>query len=168
MQPAITYSTFTTPICNFNQDVHTIELSSGQILFGTTSSLSRDPDRLLLAHGDQKLVEMEDFDHADKAGVTESSEAWDVQTAEGAGGFESIDNGEDIEDKPTIHPSSFDIISWCEKVVDSGTEPFPLAPTPFERGVLGGLSVNDVLMIKGLIDPLVYIQFFDVSSFSIL
>lgn len=42
--------------------------------------------------------------------------------------------------------------------------PPPLAPTPFERGVIA----NDLFMIKGLIHPPVYLHFFDpTSSFSL-
>jgi hypothetical protein len=36
----------------------------------------------------------------------------------------------------------------------------------FERGVIASMSVNDTLMVKGLIYPPVYIQFFDLSYFS--
>jgi hypothetical protein len=47
------------------------------------------------------------------------------------------------------------------EVVDSGAEPFPRITTFFERGVIGGPSADGALMIKVLIDPCVYIQFFD-------
>ena len=67
-----------------------------------------------------------------------------------------------------ICPSSLDIISWYEKVVDCRAEPLPFTPASFERGVIGGLSTNDILMIKGLIAPPVYIQFLDLGSFSYL
>jgi hypothetical protein len=72
-----------------------------------------------------------------------------------------------VEDKSTICPSSLDIISWYQTVIYSELEPPPLIPTPFEKGIIGGMSVNDVLMVKGLIHPLVYIQFMDLTSFSL-
>ena len=71
------------------------------------------------------------------------------------------------EDKSTICPSSSDIISWYQTVIYSELEPPSLIPTPFEKGVIGGMSVNDVLMVKGLIHPLVYLQFMDLTSFSL-
>jgi len=71
-----------------------------------------------------------------------------------------------IQDKSPICPSSLDIMSWSQHVVDSGPrEPF-LTDTSFERGVIASQSVNDILMIKGLIKPSIYIQFLDLSLFS--
>jgi hypothetical protein len=53
-------------------------------------------------------------------------------------------------------------------VRDFGTDPCPLTPTPLENSIFSGLSVNDILMIGALVDPLVYTQPFDLSSFSTL
>ena len=101
---------------------------------------------------------------ADKGIVTDAlSEAWDVQTIEGT---ETSDDIDIMEDKLPTGPSSSDILSWYEQVVKSTPEPLPLIPGSFERGVIGGMSTNDVLMIKGLIDRLEYIQFLDLGSFS--
>lgn len=60
------------------------------------------------------------------------------------------------------------IVSWSEDIINSEFLP-ELKPTPFKRGTIPGESVNDTLMKKGLIDPLVYIQFLDLSlsSFSL-
>ena len=82
-------------------------------------------------------------------------EAWDVQTIEGTE-TPDIDGMEDVEEKPPTGPSSSDILSWYEQVAESAPEPLPLMPGSFERGVIGGMSTNDVLMIKGLIDPPVH------------
>lgn len=82
-------------------------------------------------------------------------------------GFDDIDSiDEDVEEKSAVCCSSSDIISWYEKVVGDGVEPLPLTSAPYERGVVGGSSTNDILMIKGLIDPRVYIHLFDLSRFS--
>lgn len=35
----------------------------------------------------------------------------------------------------------------------------PLIPTSFEKGIVGGMSTNDFLMIKGMIDPRLYVQY---------
>ena len=109
-------------------------------------------------------TETGDVQRADKGIVTDAlSEAWDVQTIEGT---ETSDDIDIMEDKPPTGPSSSDILSWYEQVVKSTPEPLPLIPGSFERGVIGGMSTNDVLMIKGLIDRLEYIQFLDLGSFS--
>jgi hypothetical protein len=42
----------------------------------------------------------------------------------------------------------------------------PLILTPFEKGIIGGLSTNDMLMIKGLIDPGLYVQYIHLELFS--
>jgi hypothetical protein len=128
-----------------------------------------DPGGLLLGLKYEKLAEMKDLQHADwdavsvVTGSPGLSEAWDIQTVKGS--RDSDDIG-DSEDTAAIRPSSLDIISWYEDVTDSEAEFLPLTPTPLESGVIGGLSVNDILMIKGLIDPPVYIQFFDLHAFS--
>jgi hypothetical protein len=156
---------------NRNQDVRTFELPSGQILLGTIPSFSRDGDGLLTP-GHEGLAEMGDVQRADKGIVTGAmslpvtSEAWDVQTIEGTEASGDIDAMEDVEEKPPTGPSSSDILSWYEQVAESTPESLPLIPGSFEGGVIGGMSTNDVLMIKGLIDPSVYIQFLDLSSFS--
>jgi hypothetical protein len=93
-----------------------------------------------------------------------------VRPSEGWSGTEdSGDTGdvEAVQDKSAICPSSLDITVWYQKLVNSKPEPPSLIPTPFERGVIGGMSVNDVLMVKGLIHLLVYTQFMDLSSFSL-
>ena len=99
-----------------------------------------------------------------------TSKAWDVQGAEAIEGFDDINSiEEDVEEKPAMGLSSFDIVSWSENVVNPGAEPVPqLIPTSFKKGVISGSSANNVLMIKGLIDPPVYVQFLELSSFSCL
>ncbi|KIL56388.1 hypothetical protein M378DRAFT_172785 [Amanita muscaria Koide BX008] len=147
-------------------------LPSGQILLGTIPSFSWGGDELLLTPGYEGLAEMWDVQRADKGIVTGAMslpvtcEAWDVQTIKGTEASDDIDVMEDVEEKPPTGPSSLDILSWYEQVAESAPEPLPLIPGSFKRGVIGGMSANDILMIKGLIDPPVYIQFLDLSSFS--
>ena len=113
---------------------------------------------------DETLPTKDDLELIDisvMAGITGSpvtSEAW-TET-------EDEDTIDDIQDRSTICPSSFDIALWSQKVVNSGLEPLPIIRTPFEKGVIASMSVNDILMVKGLISPPVYVQFFDLALFS--
>jgi hypothetical protein len=176
-RPIITYGTPTAHSSspNPNRDVRTFELPSGQIVLGTTPCFSLDRDGLLLTAGDEGLSETGDVQHADKGIVTgvrsllASSEAWGDRTVNGTEDSDDSDDInaiEDVKEKPPTCPTSFDIVSWYEKVAESAPEPLPLIPGSFERGVIGGQSVNDLLMVKGLINPPVYIQFLDLSIFS--
>jgi len=106
--------------------------------------------------------DLESIDISTMAGITGSpltSEAW-TETED-----EDEDKIDDIQDKPMICPSPFDIPLWYQKV-KSGPEPLPLTHGSFERGVIASMTVNDILMVKGLIDPAVYVQFLDLGSFS--
>ena len=152
--------------------MRTFELPSGQILLGATPSLSRDGDELLFAARDEGSAEMGDVVHVDKGIVTGvmslpvTYDGWDIQSIEGTETSSDINAIEDVDERPPTGLSSPDISSWNEQVAEFTPEPLPLIPGSFERGVIGGMSTNDVLMIKGLIDPLQYIQFFDLSVFS--
>ena len=78
------------------------------------------------------------------------------------------DKTDDNSRKSDICSPQIDIMSWYENVVDCKPVPFlPLTPTPFEKGTIGGPSVNDFLMIKGLIHPALYVQFLDLRPFSL-
>ena len=115
---------------------------------------------------------MGDVVHADKGIVTRAMSlpvmygGWDIQSIEGTETSNDINTIKDVDEQPPTGLSSPDVSSWNEQVVEFTPEPLPLIPGSFERGVIGGMSTNDVLMIKGLIDPLQYIQFFDLSVFS--
>jgi len=75
-------------------------------------------------------------------------------------------NDDDVMVVQNEPPLSLDILSWSQNVVDSRPEPLPFTPTPFKRGVISNMSANDILMVRGLIKPTVYIQFVDLSLFS--
>lgn len=160
-----------TPDCNTDQDVDTIELPSGEILLGATPFASWDRDGLLLTPTDEELVGLEDAWHDNKGVVTGAissptmSEVWNTQTNTDSHDPDATD---DIDGKTPAHPTPLDILTWCEGVAesDSTPEPLPLIHGSFKRGVMGGQSANDILMIKGLIDVLVYVQFHDLSVFS--
>jgi hypothetical protein len=174
-KPTITFGTFTAQ--SSSSDPHQvprpIELPSGQILFGTMPSVSLDREGLLLTVPDEGSAEPMSVTRANKDFVTSSrvTRAWDSQSTALTEDSDVIDESteaSDVDGKSKNYSSSLEVISWYEKVVDCATEPLlPLTPTPFERGVIGGQSINDILMIKGLIDTQVYLHFFDLISFSL-
>jgi hypothetical protein len=156
-QPTITFDVHTTNSLSHN-------LNQGKC--AVEPRLSPTPTYLdWLRYGEEGLTK-EDLQHLDDsiaAGVTGSpmtSEAW-TETEDS----DNIINTTAIQDKSTFCRLSLDIMSWSQKVVNSEPE-LLLTPTSFERGVTASMSVNDILMVKGLINPSVYLQFFDLSSFS--
>jgi hypothetical protein len=179
MQPSVTYGPPNlSSMQSRSQDPHAIRLPSGQVVFGTTPVISWDHAGLLLTSREEELADMGDAhkQHACEGIVAPSitylssatSEAWDVQTPEGSEDLDNIGGVEDASDvKPTISPSSFDISTWIDNVViDPGAEPPTLTPSPFKKGVIGSMSVNDILMIKGCIKVPAYTRFLDLRSFS--
>jgi hypothetical protein len=59
-----------------------------------------------------------------------------------------------------------DLLPWLNAVTCDDEKMPPLTRGSFKRGVIGSMSVNDILMIKGLIDPGVYVEFIDLEPFS--
>jgi hypothetical protein len=163
-KPIVTYGTSTahSSRCTPHHDARSVELPSGQILFDATPSVSLDRDGLLLSPAADELTSK---GRVTSWLVASASGAWDLPTAEGA---DSDEIDEDEDEKSEIHSLPFDVKSWYEKVAYCEPEPIlPLIPTPFKRGIIGSYSVNDILMIKGLIHPLVYVDFLDLSAFSV-
>jgi hypothetical protein len=68
--------------------------------------------------------------------------------------------------------SRSDIVAWSNMITDenekTSSKVTPLTPTPFENGIIGGLSTNDLLMIKGLIDPGLYVQYLHILAAMIM
>ena len=165
--------TFTSTMTTFGTHVpHSFELPSGQILIGIMPSVSLDTEGLVLhTSGSQVTREPKGITHPTKCivsslALTIASDTWDVQT--GGDDSDIVDERTEasaVEAKSEIDSLLVFVKSWSEKVVDCVPTLLPLTPSPFERGVIGGQSVNDVLMIKGLIPPPTYFHFFDLSSF---
>lgn len=135
----------------------------------TTPFVSSDGDGLLLAPRDKELMQLGVADEDIGTGAINlpvPSEPWDNQTIMDTDDSDDIDAIEDVEEKSPTRPTSLDILLWYENVADLESMPEPLPHGSFKRGVIGSQSVNDILMIKGLIDPLVYVQFLDLSVFS--
>ena len=151
---------------NLNLGKYTIEYPLGPIFLGQPTHLTVTDGPLFVAM-DEGLTKGGDLQHVRGSfdgivGSPVTSGGWSGTEHPGDTG-----NVKAREDKSTICPSSSDIISWYQTVIYSELEPPSLIPTPFEKGVIGGMSVNDVLMVKGLIHPLVYLQFMDLTSFSL-
>jgi hypothetical protein len=147
---------------NFNLDKRTIERLVGPVFLGILTHFAPGTDEMQVTVADEIPVTVTDelfvadgeddglmkqVDGGFIAGITDSpvtSEAWsDTDDSD------DIDDVKVVEDKFAICPSSSDIVLWYQKVMNSETEPDPLIPTLFKRGVIGSMSVNDVLMARG-------------------
>jgi hypothetical protein len=123
-------------------------------------------DGLLFTARDEGLTKEADMQH--DGGITTGVTGSPVTSEDFTD--DSDDNGdvEAVRDKSTgaMGLSSLDITVWRHKVTNSEPAPPSLIPSAFERGAIGRMSVNDVLMVEGLISPSIYIHFFDLSYFS--
>ena len=168
-KPRTSFGTFDAMPPNKDQYIRTIGLPHGQVLVGTAPSVTLGTDGLVLTLGEDGGTK--DTHVPSKSSASEislvSASIWDAQT------FGTIEEFEDMKDlKPVAHPirlCSADIYSWYVHVLIScsGMEtlcPPPLVPSPFQGGALGGMRTNDILMIKGLLHPSIFIEFFDLSS----
>ena len=90
-----------------------------------------------------------------------------ITASELTGSSEEDEKEEKAKDTQPPALSSLDILDWLNHVENGTTSQYsPLPPTSFKKGDIACMTVNDILMIQGLIDPGVYIQFLDLSSFS--
>ena len=121
-----------------------------------TSPIDGDENIQELEHADGSI--MDESIMASVTGLPATSQVW-TETEDGG------DVEGDVEDKSTNCLSSADIVAWSWNVMNSRPEPPSLTSDSFERGVIASMTVNDILMIKGLVNPAVYIQFFDLSLF---
>jgi len=157
-------TTFATKQATNASGVHAMDSPSRDLNQGEPRYFSLAPARL------DNFIDREDepprevLQHIDDTSLTGSpmtNEAWT--------GTEDSDTTSDttiVQNRSSTCLSSSDILSWSQNVVEADLETLLLTLTPFERGVISSYSVNDILMIKGLIPPLVYIQFLDLSKFS--
>ena len=155
-----------TPRADSVHDRSAFELASSEILVCTTPFISwRGGDGLQLTAVNEFQPKMHDVESDPlHQAIEEGSEL----ISELSGGSSEAS---DVESKPPDATSLADVSDWLTHVNDSnckGTiqQPLSLSPTTFKRGIIGSMSVNDILMIQGLIDPGLYIQFTDLSLFS--
>ena len=145
-------------------DGATFELASGQVAISATPLLSWGSGAgLQLSDGDGEQLDM-NYEETDLTRET---------TLEGLS--ETISNEsrewQDPEEKTRDQGwSPSDIVDWSSMIIDENEKTSskvpPLIPTCFEKGILGGMSTNDLLMIKGLIDPGLYVQYMHLELFS--
>lgn len=80
---------------------------------------------------------------------------------------DTVDSADESKAKVDLIPLQASVGAWLEDIEKEDLDPLPADVNdtdPFIPGVVGGMSVNDILMVKGQIDPSVYIQFFDLSA----
>lgn len=139
----------------------------GPVFFGIPTHPDWLMDEMLPTDGDEGLTkeDLQRVDDSIMAGPLTSEVCTETEDSD------DISDSMAVRDKPTICLSSLDIMSWSQNVVNAVPEPVLTSTstsTSFERGVIPSMSVNDILMVKGLITPPVYLQFFDLSLFSCL
>lgn len=138
--------------------VHRSDHSARSVPDGTTFELASAA--LQLSDGDEEQLDMNyeaDCEHETTATFLEGfSEMIPVSSNESR-------EWQDPEEKTCNQcwdPS--DIVDWSNTIIDEDEKTLlkmpPLIPTSFEKGIIGGMSTNDILMIRGLIDPGLYIH----------
>lgn len=66
---------------------------------------------------------------------------------------------------PEAYPDhTISVSLWLEKIENSPLEVQEFAPSPYRRGAIGGMSMNDYLMVHGAIHPKVWLDFLDLSG----
>jgi hypothetical protein len=153
-------------------DRATFELASGQVAVSVIPHLSSGGGAgLQLSDGDGEQLDMKykepDLTHQTIATIFEGfSEMISVS-------FNDSESREwqDPEEKTRDQCwSPLDIVDWSNMIIDENEKTLskvpPLLPTSFEKGIIGGMSTNDLLMIKGLIDPGLYVQYMHLELFS--
>ena len=142
-------------------DTSTIELAFGEMLFLKQPSVSRKVGVGLQPSADGgEQLEMDGKDWEDS--ITDSLGESSVSMSEPRNW--SFD-GQDVESHTQFSPPS-EIVSWLNMVIHVEEKMPSLTSSPFEKGIIRSMSVNDILMIKGLIDPGVYTEYIDLESFS--
>jgi hypothetical protein len=146
-------------------DGTTFELASGQVAISVIPHLSW----LQLSDEDGEQLDMNyketDLTHETIATSLEGfSETISVSSNESR-------EWQDPEEKTRDQCwSPSDIVGWSNMIIDENEKTLskvsPLIPTSFEKGIIGGMSTNDFLMIKGLIDPGLYVRYMHLELFS--
>jgi hypothetical protein len=149
-------------------DAAIFELPSSGYLVGKQPTVSWEPEvglRLSANDGEQPWMDPKDWE-----GYSISASLEDNFSLISESTNKSSDGG-DVEDLTPSSPAQFsfpsEIVPWLDTVTCDDEKIPSLTRGSFERGVIMSMSVNDILMIKGLIDPGVYINFIDLESFSV-
>ncbi|KAI0280251.1 hypothetical protein BC826DRAFT_1191638 [Russula brevipes] len=137
-------------------DGATFKLASGQVAVSVIPHLSRRRGAgLQLSDGDGEQLDMnyKETDLTHKT-ITTSFEGFSETISVSSGeSCEWQDPEEKTRDQYDQCWSPSDIVDWSNMIIDENektlSEVPPLILTPFEKGIIGGLSTNDLLMIKG-------------------
>lgn len=82
--------------------------------------------------------------------------------------LDTVDSNDELEFRVDLVSLQASVGAWLEDTKED-LDPLPVDVNdtdPFIPGVIGGMSVNDILMVKGHIDPLVYVQFCNLSLYN--
>jgi hypothetical protein len=149
-------------------DRTTFELASGKVSISVIPHLSwGSGDGLQLSDGDGEQLDKEaDLTHEN---IATSLEVFsETMSASSNESHEWQDPEQKTRDQCW---SPTDIVDWSNMIINdkekmSSTVPPLIPPTSFEKGIIGGMSTNDFLMIKGLIDPGLYVRYMHPELFS--
>jgi len=80
---------------------------------------------------------------------------------------DTVDSNDESEAKVDLVSLQASVGAWLEDTEKEVLYPLPVDVNdtdPFIPGSIGGMSMNDILMVKGHIDPSVYVRFCNLSS----
>ncbi len=81
----------------------------------------------------------------------------------------TVDSNDDSEATVDLVSLQASVGAWLEDTEKEDLDPLPVDMNDTDRfipGVMGGMSVNDILMVKGHIDPSVYVRFCNLSLYA--
>jgi hypothetical protein len=76
-------------------------------------------------------------------------------------------SNDELETKLYLVSLQARVAAWLEDLDEEALDPLPADVTdtrPFIPGCIGGMTANDILMVKGLINPSLYVHFYDLGS----
>ena len=82
---------------------------------------------------------------------------------------DTVDSDDESEAKVNLVSLRVSVGAWLEDIEKEDLDPLPVDVNdtdPFIPGIIGCMSVNDILMVEGHIDPSVYIRFFNLSLYT--
>jgi hypothetical protein len=151
-------------------DGATFELASGQVAISALPQLSWESCAgLQLSDGDGEQQDM-NYKETDLTNETIATFLEGFSETMSVSPNESRE-WQDLEEKTRDQwRSPSDIVDWSNMIIDENEKTSSkvprLIPTSFEKGIIGGMSTNDFLMIKGFIDPGLYVKYMHLESFS--
>jgi hypothetical protein len=76
-------------------------------------------------------------------------------------------SNDELGPKLDVVPFQARVAAWLEDLDQEVLDPLSsdiYDTKPFIPGCMGGMTTNDILMVKGLINPSLYVHFYDLSS----